>query len=105
MESGSGAGLEVFSDLRAGMVVSCSSGVCRATDAVLPGFQKRRRKLRDSRRTEDGHVRRVRDDREAAWRSQRSIEAGVALSAAQQFVELHDVFRANRVGIRKHEQS
>jgi len=74
-------------------------------NVVLPGFQKRRRKLRDSRRTEDGHVRRVRDDREAVWRSQRSVEAGVALSAAQQFVELHDVFRANAVGIRKHEQS
>ena len=71
----------------------------------LLGFQKRRRKLRDSRRTEDGHVRRVRDDRQAVWRSQRSVEAGVALSAAQQFVELHDVFRANRIGIRKHEQS
>jgi len=71
---------------------------------VLLGFQKRRRKLCDRRRTKEGEVRRVRDDREAVWRSQRSVETGVALSAAQQLVELHDVFRANRVGIRKDEQ-
>jgi len=31
----------------------------------LPGLQKLQRKLRDSRRTEEGHVRRARDDREA----------------------------------------
>jgi hypothetical protein len=32
------AGLEVLSDLRAGMVVSCTSDVCRPNDTVhLPG--------------------------------------------------------------------
>lgn len=72
---------------------------------MLLGFQKRRRKLHYSRRTDEGEVRRVRDDRESVWRSLRSVDAGVALSAAQQFVELHDVFRTNRVGSRKHKQS
>lgn len=51
-------------------------------NVVLLGFQKRRCKVGDCRRTENGVMRRVRDDREAVWRSQRSVEAGVALSAA-----------------------